>query len=144
MWQWTLVTTCIRHSACLFMALICGIVKARCERFDTAWRKCIRTLLSLPYQTHSNLLRLICNDLPVHAQLEIRWIKFVESCLTSKNPCVRMYCKLTLDGSKSSLCNAYIHICYKLDACGNEDLFQIETIKYQLKKWGHMFFSMFK
>ena len=43
----------------------------QCDRFYTAWLKCIRKLIRMPYQTHSNLLHLICNDLPVDTHLQI-------------------------------------------------------------------------
>ena len=68
------------------------------EGFYTACGKCIMRLLRLPYQTHSCLLHLICNDLPVNAQLQIRCIKFVKSCPNSKSPFVRMCYKLVIWG----------------------------------------------
>ena len=39
------------------------------DSFFVTWRKCIRRLLNIPYNTHNHLLPLICNDLPVECQL---------------------------------------------------------------------------
>ena len=47
-----------------------------CNNFYTAWRKCIRRLLGLHIRTHSNLLNLVCKDVPVEYQLHIRFISY--------------------------------------------------------------------
>ena len=81
-----------------------------CNKFFTAWRKCIRRLLGLPYNAHSDLLHLICDDIPVHAQLHTRFVKFLKSCIHSKNEIVHMCAMTALDQSSSHACNSWLHI----------------------------------
>ena len=86
-----------------------------CEKFYTAWRKCVRRLLNLPYKTHCSLLHLICDDLSVNVQLYIRCINFVKTCVNSKMASVKMCCNIAMKGSNSALCNSVSHVCHKLD-----------------------------
>ena len=46
------------------------------NNFFVSWRKAIRRMFKLPYRTHSCLLHLIINDLPVDGQIQLRIIKF--------------------------------------------------------------------
>ena len=46
------------------------------DRFYVAWCKGIRRLLVLPYNTHCELLNLICDDLPIDNQIDSRTCKF--------------------------------------------------------------------
>ena len=49
--------------------------------FFVSWRKTIRRMFKLPYRTHSCLLHLIINDLPVDGQIHLRIIKFSSVCI---------------------------------------------------------------
>ena len=60
------------------------------EKLYLAWRKCIRRLINVPYNTHSGLLSFICNDLPIDIQMHKRVFKFIFSLIDSCN----MYNKL--------------------------------------------------
>ena len=44
--------------------------------FYVAWRKGVRKLLSLPYNTHCVLLNLICRDITIDNQLDRRVSRF--------------------------------------------------------------------
>ena len=83
------------------------------EAFYTAWRKCIRRIFSLPYNTHSSFLNLLCNDLPIDSQLHLRFLKFCHQCLISSNSCLRLCSRLAMNGSRSNLCNSLNFICHK-------------------------------
>ena len=83
------------------------------DSFFVTWRKCIRRLLNIPYNTHSDLLHLICNDLPVDCQLHKRVYKFVVSLSKSENMYNNLSLKLALNGSGSRICNSINHICHK-------------------------------
>ena len=39
------------------------------EKLYITWRKCIRKLIDVPYNTHFTLLHFICNDIPVDIQM---------------------------------------------------------------------------
>lgn len=85
--------------------------KKLCDRFYTAWRKCVRRLFRLPCNAHSVLLHLICNDMPVNLQLHVRFVEFMKSCLSSNNKIVQMCGKLALCDSKSTANSSWKHVC---------------------------------
>lgn len=59
------------------------------ELFCVAWRKCLRRILRLPYDTHSSLLPLLSDTLPIYAELCKRTVRFIASCLRSSSCLVR-------------------------------------------------------
>ena len=75
------------------------------SRFYVTWRKGIRKLLKLPLLTHSKYLPLICNDIPINAQLYRRFNKFLFKACSSNNVLVKMCCNLAINGSGSSVSN---------------------------------------
>ena len=101
-----------------------------CETFYIAWRKCIRRLLGVPYNTHSNLLPLICNDIPVEIQLMCRFINFVRSCSKSQCMIVKICSKLAVKGSRSALSNSWSYVCKILNVDRSNDI-QISNLKAQ-------------
>ena len=84
-----------------------------CDRFYVAWRKCIRRLLGIPYNSHTRLLHLICSDIPVELQLQVRFVNFVKSCANSQSDCVHICSKLALSGSRSAMSKSWYHVCKK-------------------------------
>ena len=84
-------------------------------KFYVAWRKCCRRLLGLPYKTHSNLVHLICNDVDIDVQLHRRLLKFINSCVNSKNK--KLCCTLALQGSGSNVSDSinFLASTYKFD-----------------------------
>ena len=71
------------------------------NKFYISWRKCVRELYKLPYNTHNNLLHLISKDQPMDVQLHPRIMKYVMSNLKSINSLVRLSTKLCMSGRKS-------------------------------------------
>ena len=55
------------------------------NKFYVSWRKAIRRMFNLPYHTHSCLLHLTINDLPVDGQIQLRIMKFFNCMYTNKN-----------------------------------------------------------
>ena len=74
-----------------------------CDKYYVAWRKCVRRLFKLPTRAHSNLLHLVCEDLPIEAQLHCRFGNFLNSCLQSKNDLIRLVCNNALGNPRSNL-----------------------------------------
>ena len=81
--------------------------------FFTAWRKCIRRIWNLPLRAHNVLLNLICDDFKIETQLHKRIVKLIHSIVTSKNECVNICGKMSLNGSRSNLVNSINYICYR-------------------------------
>ena len=74
--------------------------------FYTAWRKAVRFVWKIPYNSHCNLLHFICDDLPVEVQMHKRFVKFFHKILNSDNCLVHACGVLALEGSRSPACNS--------------------------------------
>ena len=107
------------------------------EKLFVCWRKCIRRLLSVPYNTHSVLLPIICSDLPIECQLHKRVIKFFICLAKSNNIYNNLALQLIVEGSKSHTSNSLNYICYKYGIC-KYDLsnVQLSQLTYVMK---HLF-----
>jgi len=56
--------------------------------FCTTWRKGLRRIWGIPYCTHSSMLPIISNYLPLLDELCCRSAAFIKSCLESDSPIV--------------------------------------------------------
>jgi hypothetical protein len=93
------------------------------NNFYIAWRKSIRMLFKLPFQTHCNLLHEICCDVPIDFQVHKRIIQFINTISSSNNTCINIAYKLMLNGSNSPVSNSFSFICEKYRLCRyNSDL----------------------
>ena len=89
-----------------------------CERFYTAWRKCVRRLIGVPNTTHRCLLHLICNDTNVDTQLHCRVLNFLLSCSKSKSSHVQVCLQEVISGSRSAMSKSWVHVrnLYNIDS----------------------------
>ena len=55
------------------------------EDICTAWRKGIRRIWTLPYNTHSRYLPLLCKCIPIYEQFCDRFLNFLRRCLTDSS-----------------------------------------------------------
>ncbi|ELU18077.1 hypothetical protein CAPTEDRAFT_197081 [Capitella teleta] len=83
------------------------------ERFYTAWRKAVRSLLGLHPRTHCTLLPQICDDRDPEKQLLARFVGFVKSLSSSANEIVQTCFSVALDGSRSSIGKTLSLVCEK-------------------------------
>mgnify|MGYP000973089848 FL=1 len=86
------------------------------ESVFITWRKCVRNIFSIPYNTHCNLVHLIAQDSSVRVKLHRRYLKFFINMSNSKNPLVAMMSKIAVGGSRSAACRSinYISTMYGL------------------------------
>ena len=103
------------------------------ERFYVAWRKCVRSLLGVPYTTHCRLLHHICVDHDVETQLLSRVLKFMKTVSESGNYLSQLCKKLAIDGSHSSLCQTVTLISHKCNM-PRESICDISPTMYQCKR----------
>ena len=73
--------------------------------------------LSVPYNTHSVLLPIICSDIPIKCQLHKRVIKFFIRLAKSNNIYNNLTLQIIVEGSKSCMSNSLNYICYKYGIC---------------------------
>lgn len=78
--------------------------------FYTAWRKAVRFLLNIPYNTHCSLLPLLCSDNDIKCQMFNRFIPFFKSMSNSNNTLVSLCTTLIQHGSMSSVSNSLTHV----------------------------------
>ena len=63
-----------------------------------SWRKAIRRIWSLPYNTHSHLLPLLCICLAINDQFCDRFLNFVRRCLSEHSSKLSLVCTITFHG----------------------------------------------
>ena len=97
----------------LYGAMLWDFSSEEVNYFYTQWRKSIRKIWNLPYNTHCNLLSLIIEDIPIEVQLHKRFIKFMQSLINSTNVCAKQCVFLALNDSGSSSCNSINHIAWR-------------------------------
>jgi len=71
---------CTRFYGCESSDLSCDVIM----HFCTAWRKGIRRVFNLSYQTHCYLLPLLSDCLPVFDKICSRSMNFVSTCLSHR------------------------------------------------------------
>ena len=79
------------------------------------WRKCVRNIFSIPYNTHCNLVHLIAQDSSVRVKLHKRCLKFFNNASKSNNTLVSMMSRLVINGSGSAACRSVNFICSTYD-----------------------------
>ena len=79
------------------------------------WRKCVRNIFSIPYNTHCNLVHLIAQDSSVRVKLHKRYLKFFNNASKSNNTLVSMMSRLVINGSGSAACRSVNFICSTYD-----------------------------
>ena len=89
------------------------------NKFYVSWRKAIRSMFNLPYRTHSCLLHLIINDLPVDGHIQLRM--FFNCMNKNKNNVMSLCGRLAASGSVSPVSNSVNFVCYKYKI-GKSDL----------------------
>ena len=78
-------------------------------------------MFKLPYRTHSCLLHLIINDLPVDGQIHLRIINFFNCMYKNKNNVMSLCGRLAANGSGSPVSNSLHFVCYRYKI-GESDL----------------------
>ena len=101
------------YCMCLYGCQLWDLSSNHFNKFCVQWRKCKRKLFNVPARTHNNLIPLICDDVPVEIQLELRFTKFLLSILSNENIHTRLCGQLCIHGSKSDASNTLNFICEK-------------------------------
>ena len=98
------------------------------EQFCVAWRKGLRMVWKLPYCTHSYLLPLISQCLPVYDEICRRSLNFLRSCVNHKSAVVRFVaCHGIKFSIGSSLLGQNVMFCAQRFGCSVNDILQGST-----------------
>ena len=106
----------------LYGSVLWDYSQSSIEQLFVTWRKCVRKLINVPYNTHSAFLPLICNDLPFDCQTHKRVLKFIYCLNKSCNVYNKISLQLAINGSQSRMCNTINYVCHKYNIC-KYDLF---------------------
>ena len=105
------------------------------KKLKVAWRKAIRKLYRLPCRTHSNLLPVITNIIPVDTLIHVRFLKHIVAGLNHDNSVIRTIFRLNFNGYLSRNVTNLLYVCnyYKIDKykLPYMSTAQIKTIVYQ-------------
>ena len=83
------------------------------EKMLTQWRKAHRLALTVPPNTHNDLLPLIADNMSLRSILDCRYLSFYKSIATSKNSIVSFTAKYKLFDSTSTLGKNMTHLLHK-------------------------------
>ena len=83
----------------------------------TTWRKCLRRILKIPYNSHCNLLAPAGNVQDISYDLHKHFVKFFSNATNSDNKLVRLCGRMALEGSCSVVCESlnFISHHYNID-----------------------------
>jgi len=77
----------------------CELWDPRSQQLSTiavSWRKALRRLWNLPYDTHSHVLYALCDKLPIEDEVCRRSLRFAMSCISTDCSVVRDVVKMNL------------------------------------------------
>ena len=97
----------------LYSSQIWDFTHKSIDRFLVTWRKAIRKIFSLPYNTHCILLPYICDYITICNQLYKRVVSFLSGIRNSPNNITKLCYKLAVQGSCSAICNNITYISHK-------------------------------
>jgi hypothetical protein len=100
------------HCLDMYCCQLWDLTSVHCTRFHIAWRKAVRRLLGISNRTHNRLIPLLCQDIPIEDQINVRFIKFFHAAINSDNVYVNMCAMLAQDGSKSNAACSLNHVSY--------------------------------
>ena len=100
------------------------------DKLCVAWRKAVRIMSNLPYQTHCYLLPLLMDTIPLEVNLEVRFLKFVKNLeIGNCNSIVKhiymqcLICPFSLTGRKVR------EFCYK------HNVIELPLFKFDERDW---------
>ena len=67
----------------LYGSVLWQLDHSNLETLCTTWRKGLRRVWNIPYQTHCNILPILCNCLPMYDEFCKRTVNFINQCLNS-------------------------------------------------------------
>ena len=84
-------TYCTSYYGCVLLSLN----STHIQRLYVTWRKIIRKIWNVPYNTHCKLLPILMSDHDIQTQLLLRFSKFTSNVFCHNNQLVRMCARLS-------------------------------------------------
>ena len=83
------------------------------ETMYIQWRKAQRQVLSLPFNTHCDLLPLIADNMPLEYILDCRYVSFYQTIVNSKNKIISYTARNKIFDCTSTLGKNITHLMHK-------------------------------
>ena len=90
---------------------------SKSEKMCSKWRKYHRIVLGLDNTTHCDLLPLIADNKPLECTLDLKFLSFYKTIISSENMAVRQVAHRMSKSPTSTLCNNVNYLMYKYDIC---------------------------
>ena len=99
------------------------------SKLYTLWRKAIRKIWKVPYDTHCRFLHVICDSLPIELQLAKRFVKFMYQTMSNNNQVSTLCGRLALAGSMSPVGNNFSLMSHLLK-CNRYKIPERDTVSF--------------
>ena len=104
---------------------------SKSDKIYSKWRKYHRIVLGLVNTTHCDLIPLIAENMPLDCILDLKFLSFYRSIMTSENKAVNYVAHRMSKSSTSTMCKNVNHLRYKYDISMDDIM---ELSKYKLRK----------
>jgi len=101
---------------------LCSLSHSNVEEFCVAWRKSLRRVCGLPFQTHGVLLPLLSQCLPVLDEICRRSLNFIQSCIRHESAFIQGIASHGLHTRSRSLFGRKVVYCADWYTCSVDDL----------------------
>ena len=99
------------------------------SKLYTLWRKAIRKIWKVPYDTHCRFLHVICDSLPIELQLAKQFVKFMYQTMSNNNQVSTLCGRPALAGSMSPVGNNLSLMSYLLK-CNRYKIPKRDTVSF--------------
>ena len=104
---------------------------SKSDKIYSKWRKYHRIVLGLVNTTHCDLIPLIAENMPLDCILDLKFLSFYRSIMTSENKAVNYVAHRMSKSSTSTMCKNVNHLRYKYDISMDDIM---ELSKYKLRE----------
>ena len=99
----------------MYGAQLWDLTSVSVKKMCTHWCVAHRQILSLPYNTHCDILPLIVDNKPLDCMLDCRYLAFYKSIATSDNSIIRFTAQYRLYAYTSTMGRNMSHLMNKYD-----------------------------
>ena len=104
-----------QYCSAMYGSQLWDLTSKSVDKICTQWRKAHRCVLSVPYNTHCDLLPLIAQSRPMDLILDCKYMNFIKSIITSNNIIVKYMAVNRLNDNTSIVRRNMTHLIYKYD-----------------------------
>ena len=104
-----------QYCSAMYGSQLWDLTSVSVKKMCTRWRVAHRQILSVPYNTHCDILPLIVDNKPLECMLDCRYLAFYKSIATSDNSIIRFTAQYRLYAHTSTMGRNMSHLMNKYD-----------------------------